>query len=417
MNNEEITVTDEVVDTPTITWRDRVGAVFGNAAPHGGFAKLILIIVIASVPTWYYFTSGEEKKGTTNNTEADEFVDRGKKTESVPEDVAIKEIKKDQVDARATREQGESFVGTRPNTGKKPLADLLNGMHKGDGKTDHPVVPDMVVDEKPKPPKNYGKTVIKPVTTTVGSKIKNKKTSNNPITDYILNKKDTNNSANKAFSNAVLVSYIEPLELEVPDKEEEAALVKEADDLGFLAHRAGYFLYGQSITAVNTDVDVKEVVGEIRGGYLSGARIIGTWSRLGNFYEDLSLVFTKMEFREEIYSVNLIAFSTTTSLPAFVSEVDRHLLYRWGGLLAGASLEAAQALALASAAISNPTATEALTNASTTLSGSDLENIFISAAGSEISDNLSSQFERPITSKIHVHQDMRLLSVEPIYIK
>lgn len=416
---------NEIIDTAKPTFKEKLGAVFGSGSNYSGFAKLILLLALVMSGTVWYFSNDEVDKKANANTSGAGLSQRGKKEDVVPASVAEGEIELDANSASGEREEGNSFIGARPNTGQTTISDLLDRMNGSKAKNP-PKEDNVIVDDTPvsTPKFNKARTAVN------NKKPKNKKKqqSTDPVASYVLDKLEKNKNANEGsnFVSGDLVIYAEPeTENQVEEGSEvggETSDVATASDQapvsnGILAHRAGYFLYGYTVTAVDTDVAIKEVVGEIAGGPLSGARIIGTWTRLGNFYEDLSLTFTKLEFQEKIYEVNLIAFNTKTSLPAFVSEVDRHILYRWGGLVAGATLDAAKSLALASAAISNPKATEALATVSDSLSGSDLERVFLSSAGSKIAGNLTDQFERPITSRVWKGQDMRLLSIEPIYLK
>lgn len=411
---------------------DKISAVFGRSAPNSGFARLILVLAIISLVTVVYFrSSADDEAETVASTRGDGHTERGKKSGVVPERVAKKEIEKDNKAAKEARDTGASFAGARPNTGKKSIDEVLNGVRKPEP------------EPEPEPPKkappastpvfsnNLNLNAARTVKNSRSEKpTRQQKEGLSPIAAYV-QERQKQNDEQPEFSNGVLVAYVPPEPVDEDSETESndnaagsntqssSSSSPSSSDTGdtVLGQRAGYFSYGVTITAVDTDVAIQDVVGELIGGPLDGARLIGTWSRLGNFYEDLSLTFTRLEFEEEIYSVNLVAFSTDTHLPAFVSEVDRHLLYRWGGLISGALLEAAQAAALASATIENPTSTEALVNATTSLSDDDVRNIFISEAGTRTAEQLKENYQRPITSRVFVGQDMRLLAMEPIYVK
>lgn len=410
----------------------RVGAVLGKNAPHAGFHKFILILAGLALFAVFFFSSSEEEEENNSSVDANGYSERSTKNGVVPDAIAEAEIKEDQISATKERNSDGSFVGSRPNTGKQSIQDVLASVKKEPA----PVPKIEKVEAKPI-------TVFKPKpvldlnsANNVSRSRNNSKPSNrnqgnlSPVAQYVLDNKSATNGS-PSFANGVLISYDapEPDELSNSNNEQpnnnQAPIANTAsgtnastsDDNTYLAQRAGYFSYAVTITAADTDVAKDTIVAEIIGGQLDGARIIGSWSRLGNFYEDLSLEFGTMEFQGEVYSVNLIAFNSETHLPAFVSEVDRHILYRWGGLLAGGVLEAAQVAALASATIANPEATDTLVNATSDFEGDDIKNIFISEGGSRIASQLAENFNRPITSRVHVNQDMRLLAMKPIYVK
>lgn len=400
-------------------------SVLGKNAPNSGFNRIIILFALISIVSYFYFRSGEEEAVVIHTSQGDGFNDRGAKSSVVSESIAKEEVQKDHVAAEESRGEGDSYFGVRPSTGKQSIKEVLDNLKP------KPKEPEKTQDERTEPvqtPVFKSNLGLDSATNTYDRRTPSKARNNGltPMQEYL--KGRTLNESESAFSNGVLVVYEAPEDLKSEEgsaksssstgvsQDQSTASANPDDDL-VLAQRAGYFAYAVTLTAADTDVAIKEIVSEILGGPLDGARLIGTWSRLGNFYEDLSLKFTSMEFEGEVYSVNLIAFSPSTHLPAFVSEVDRHLLYRWGGLLSGAALEGAKTAALAAATISDPEATDALVNATSDLSGEDIRNIFISEGGSEIAQTLSDQFDRPITSKVYVNQDMRLLAVEPIYVK
>ena len=408
----------------------KVGLVFGKNAPHSGFNRIVIFLGIVTVCAVVYFRSGDDEVSVDARAEAEGFTYRDTKDGTVPEHVAQEEIEKDQSDADEARESGGSFVGSRPNTGKRSIDEVLNGM-KAKPEPSKPVEPEPIAKAPVfKKPSNLSLDSAKGVSEVRQREQKPRNRGQepvNPIAAYVLERQKGNYDETPEFSNGVLVAYEppadnsdaeEPTSNETTTNQNTSPVVNTPDESDtVLAQRAGYFSYAVTITGADTDVNVNNIVGEIIGGKLDGARIIGTWSRLGNFYEDLSLEFKTMEFEGEVYQVNFIAFNTETHLPAFVSEVDRHLLYRWGGLLSGALLQAAQAAALASATISNPEASDALVNATTNLGDEEVKNIFLSEGGSRIATQLSDNYKRPITSRVHVNQDMRLLAVDPIYVK
>lgn len=346
----------------------------------------------------------------------------------MPQAVADEEIERDHALADTARQEGDTFAGTRPNTGKKSIDEVLAGIKKPPAAEPEPAKPEPAKPVSPVfKPNNLSLDSAKNTGAPRAQQARHQNTLDKTRAELIRDRMgELKPSGN--FLNGTLVDFVPPEPTTTLNRTEggdsatgsasgvTGSTANSESDL-IQAQRAGYFSYGVTVTGADTDVPVNTIVAEIMGGQLDGARVIGSWQRLGNFYEDLSLTFTSLEFEGEVYPVNMIAFNSSNHLPAFVSEVDRHILYRWGGLLGGAALEAAQAAALAAAAISNPEATDSVVQATTELSGEELRNLFLSEGGSRIAEQLKENFQRPITSRVFVGQDMRLLTLEPIFVK
>jgi hypothetical protein len=225
-----------------------------------------------------------------------------------------------------------------------------------------------------------------------------------------------------------VASVLELDEEEVPKVEtetsEQSTNVAEAkeildEDKGILALKAGEFTYGLTLTNVNTDMGRSEVVAIIGGGLFDGARIIGSYDQSNNYGENVALVFTKIQYKSQVITegVNLVAFDNTTGLPAFVDQVDRHYLQRVGsllasglaqGLIAGAEAKRSNTTTAGSTG-GQTTATESATNAQTAA-------IVLGTAGTVLQPRIDELAARPITIKVFPGKEMRLLSLENVYL-
>ncbi|MDR3135650.1 MAG: hypothetical protein LBU69_06115 [Deltaproteobacteria bacterium] len=98
----------------------------------------------------------------------------------------------------------------------------------------------------------------------------------------------------------------------------------------------GTILYAVTELAVNSEVPAP-VVAKVVGGQLSGTKFMGAFSQSG---ESLTLSFSQMiDPRLGSMPVRALAVDPNTDSPAVNGKVDRHLLARWGALIASSFLE------------------------------------------------------------------------------
>lgn len=100
--------------------------------------------------------------------------------------------------------------------------------------------------------------------------------------------------------------------------------------------RPGAMLYAENDLALNSD-SPGPVEATILSGPLTGARALGSMTKLGNY---LTLKFTSITTRAgATYAIS--GYGVNPKIPATTvrSAVNRHLLSRWGGLLAASFLQ------------------------------------------------------------------------------
>ncbi|WP_027859713.1 hypothetical protein [Marinobacterium jannaschii] len=181
---------------------------------------------------------------------------------------------------------------------------------------------------------------------------------------------------------------------------------------------AGHYMYGLSLSAINSDVANRTVLAEVVGGPFGRARLMGTWDVLSEWTEELSLVFTTMTWNGQTQAVNLVAFNAETDLPAFASDVDRHLLTRYGGLFLGSVGEALKERVAARQ--QNETDRQfdgdgnLISESIESLTNDELDSILIESVGAEFFSNLKNHYNRPITRSLRKHQDLKLLAMTTI---
>lgn len=449
----------EVISTPRPGVLKRTGLLFGKANPHAGFYKLLLLMAAFSGLTIWWWASSESESVLPPVSDT-RTPDEG----AIPDQVFVAEgLRADAQKAQGARQRGEDYVGVRPNTGAQPLSDYMRSLSKPADLVE-PAAPEKA--EAPVPaalslraatlaapgPEPRGPIVVpgsagrqtRAQGGVEGFALRLMEESKNPKVAAaegrggVLISPDAQVAAGggavpvaasaKTYSSRTLSLQYPPAQSGVSAAREPAgtqastaqALAAQADEGApetMLAQRAGHFVYGVSETAVDTDVAINTVLATIHSGPLAGGRLLGEWTRLGNWYDDLSLRFSTLEFNGETYDVDLVAFNPSTRLPAFVSEVDRHILVRWGGLISGALLETVQAAITADNTVSAYDASGNLIEVNATSLGADeLRNTLLSEAGGRLAQKLSALYERPITARVFVGQDMRLLAMKPVYI-
>jgi hypothetical protein len=100
--------------------------------------------------------------------------------------------------------------------------------------------------------------------------------------------------------------------------------------------RPGSVLYAVTEVAVDSRVQAP-VVARVVGGDLGGARLIGAFRQAD---ETLAIGFSRLIAPDGAeLQVEAVAVDPGTGSPALGGEVDRHLLARWGGLMASSFLE------------------------------------------------------------------------------
>jgi type IV secretory pathway VirB10-like protein len=98
----------------------------------------------------------------------------------------------------------------------------------------------------------------------------------------------------------------------------------------------GTILYAVTELAVNSDVPAP-VMARVVEGKLLGARFMGGFNQYG---ENLTLSFSQMSFPGSgTQEVAALAVDPKTDSPVMSGKIDRHLLSRWGGLIASGFLE------------------------------------------------------------------------------
>jgi hypothetical protein len=98
----------------------------------------------------------------------------------------------------------------------------------------------------------------------------------------------------------------------------------------------GDLLMAATELAVVSEVQAP-VVARVIGGRLDGARFLGVFKQVG---ESLSLSFDRLADRRlGLMEIEALGVDPMTDSPAIGGKVDRHLLSRWGGLLASSFLE------------------------------------------------------------------------------
>ncbi|SIQ99372.1 hypothetical protein [Marinobacterium stanieri] len=428
-----------VVDTSTQKKNFISGlfSLFSSATPHSGFNRLLLVFALVGAFSWYWWMSEDKQTASLGRTETSESASESTSLDTNTLDAGTRaEIAKHDAEAAGeAREKGENFAGARPAPEKTSTKDVLAGIRdRAKLKTDVVAVEDAAPAAPVDVPvfkldletasRASSPRVEDAKQNTVTTQPKQEK--ENPYLHAALEKTKKAKSQGSEFLNGTLVEF-------EPDEEEQLLAANNAPsgrtqpglELGGSVQAEdqtaqvnepvarqvldpGHFVFGYSLTGVDTDVARNEVAAEIMGGELDGCRLLGTWQRLSNYNQELSLVFNTLSYGGQPVPVNLVAFNHQSKLPAFVDEVDRHILVRWGGLVTGSMLAALKTTATA-AAVTNEEAAVAFS-----LSDDELKEVFVSSAGDKAAEKLIELFDRPITSRVFPHQEMQLLVMEPV---
>lgn len=437
--------------------------IFRSTSPNKYFARMVLILfVFATLATIYLkLTANDETVNdvSTPNERQSDRVDN-----DLPDQTRQKIMEDDAEKADKHRKKNLTFSASRPEGDKTALRDLVNQIkHKPKPSQAEKAPAPEVIDQ----PKTFGGLSLRHATDAVQERApkdlhpqheNSSVNSGNRFLNEAKRRLESNKDANdseKSFTSAVLVksdpqtknkstsesqrstgnihsrsligsavegavtgvtNHLEGRQLPLAQSDSanrspQQRPSKSNENKKATVLSAGHFVFGVSKTAVNTDLAAKEVVGEIAGGPLDGCRIVGQWKRVSDTSQELSLVYNVLSYRGESIPINLIAFNVSTKLPGFVSEVDRHLLYRFGGLISGSLMAAMKDAATTSSLSSNSD-----DDNSYALTSQDMQKVLWSSTGDKVGDKLTDMFDRPITSKVYANQEMQLLAMEPVAI-
>lgn len=182
---------------------------------------------------------------------------------------------------------------------------------------------------------------------------------------------------------------------------------------------AGQFLYGVTLTNIDTDVANNQVLAVIAGGPFDGARAFGEYQKLGTWAESVSLVFNRLNLNgQEIDGVELVAFDGDSKLPAFATDVNRHILTRYGGLALRGVSAGLKAKVDAERDVSLSIGEDGVTARENKSGVGSEEGTSLLIAGfiDEVSSKADQMWERPITVSVDYGQQMKLLVMNNLYL-
>ena len=174
-----------------------------------------------------------------------------------------------------------------------------------------------------------------------------------------------------------------------------------------LAINPGDVLYARNEMQLNSDVGGPAQATILSGEY-RGAKLLGGFEKKKNY---LRVEFDRLVTPEgKQYSIQAYAINPEVSSTAVRSDVDRHMLQRWGGLMA------ASFLAGFGEAVSQGGSSVTVSDGATTKSYPDMDmNQQLWSAGGKIGEKLASKFEenfdRPSTVTLRSGQKLGILVV------
>ena len=176
--------------------------------------------------------------------------------------------------------------------------------------------------------------------------------------------------------------------------------------------KAGSIMYAVLLTAVNSD-EPGPVLAKIVEGKFKGGRLIGTLSNLG---ERVLLQFNKLNLPNVAQSiaVNTVAIDHQTARTALSSSTDRHLLLRYGSLLASSFIQGyGQAFQQSGAVIANtPGGGTIVTYPQLSPEGKLL--VALGTVGSQFGSAVGGRFNTPPTVKVYAGTAVGVLFIEDL---
>lgn len=172
--------------------------------------------------------------------------------------------------------------------------------------------------------------------------------------------------------------------------------------------RPGAMLYAENDLFLDSD-SPGPVEATILSGALTGARALGTMSKTGNY---LTLRFTSITTRAGV-SYDISAYGVDPKIPATTvrSAVDRHLLSRWGGLLAASFLQGyGQAISQSGSTVSSSFGTT--TTAMPPLSARQQLEVAAGTVGTQLATVMQQNFNRPNTVTLQPGVPMAILIIK-----
>jgi type IV secretory pathway VirB10-like protein len=167
----------------------------------------------------------------------------------------------------------------------------------------------------------------------------------------------------------------------------------------------GSVLYAVTELAVNSDVPAP-VMARVIGGELAGTKFLGGFGRHG---ENVTLTFTRMIAPDgSSRSVEALAVDPKTASPAIGANVDRHLLARWGGLLAASFLEGFGG-ALSDRGTRVSVYGDVVVEGKDYVDFGEISLEALGQVGSRAANQLEKNFDRPPTMKIPAGSQIGLL--------
>lgn len=172
-----------------------------------------------------------------------------------------------------------------------------------------------------------------------------------------------------------------------------------------LAINAGDVLYARNEMQLNSDVGGPAQATILSGEY-KGAKLLGGFEKKRNY---LRVEFGRLVTPEgKQYSIQAYAINPEVSSTAVRSDVDRHMLQRWGGLMA------ASFLAGFGEAVSQGGSSVSVSDGTTTKSYPDMDMTNqLWSAGGKVGEKLASKFEenfnRPSTVILRSGQKLGIL--------
>ncbi|GGF91725.1 MULTISPECIES: DotG/IcmE/VirB10 family protein [Cysteiniphilum] len=172
--------------------------------------------------------------------------------------------------------------------------------------------------------------------------------------------------------------------------------------------------YAVLLSSVNSDYTKIPVTAEIVSGVLRGARILGTFT-LPKWTDSITLEFTKMVYKGDVYDIDAVAFDISNMQPGLSDDVDNHYLFRYG------SLGLATILSGYAEVMQGVQSTQVLTQNGTQSIVQQLpsptDQVFMSVGkgASHFIKPLSENINRPPTVTVDTGRSFGLYFISPVY--
>jgi len=181
---------------------------------------------------------------------------------------------------------------------------------------------------------------------------------------------------------------------------------------------AGDALYAVLTTSLNTDFSdrvIAKVVGLHPRDKLYDAKLVG---RLELRYEQMVITFKSVVLKDgRVGNIDGLALNPETVEAGLGTDVDRHIMYRYGGLLVGSLIEGA-AIAAGETVETREVSTIGGSRFETDgLSGAELALRSLEPVGARIADAFKDNLGRPVTVKMPVGSELGVVLFEPIRVR